>query len=282
MKKYISLEQIENDTVLYHYTKCAAAASILKTDTFLATKSSFLSDSNEMGYILHIAEEYTDTIRNPSWQKLLKEQILATMEEFKRHDIFVLSFSLDADAITLWSEFGDETGYNLAFNGTELLDQILKRQKIYCHGRVIYSHARQMNLMRILFEEAIPSRTGCTFEEIMEQEIHTGHTAAFAAYCRKLHNALSIYAMFFKQEEFLAEKEYRIVFRIKNENQIHYRVKEGFLLPYIEVQTDRLPLCQITVAPQNHVDLAERGMEQYSRSLGYDVPVVLSRLKLRY
>ena len=55
------------------------------------------------------------------------------------------------------------------------------------------------------------------------------------------------------------------------------------LLPYIEVTAgSALPLRQITVAPKNHVDLAERGMAQFAGSPGYDVPVVLSRLKLRF
>ena len=70
---------------------------------------------------------------------------------------------------------------------------------------MLYSHERQMELIRTLFE----------------------------LYCHKLRSALNIYAMFFKQEEFQAEKEYRIVFKTAAESQIHYRIKEGFITPLI-------------------------------------------------
>lgn len=66
---------------------------------------------------------------------------------------------------------------------------------------MLYSHERQLELIRTLFE----------------------------LYCHKLRIALNIYAMFFKQEVFQAEKEYRIVFKTAAESQIHYRIKEGFI-----------------------------------------------------
>ena len=53
-------------------------------------------------------------------------------------------------------------------------------------------------------------------------------------------------------------------------------------MPYIEIQLDTLPIDCVTVAPKNHVDLAKKGMTQYLESLGYDLDVNLSKLKLRY
>lgn len=64
-----------------------------------------------------------------------------------------------------------------------------------------------------------------------------------------------------------------------------FRVKDGFLLPYLSIRVADetiLPVRKITVAPKNHVDLARKGMLLYTRSLGYDTEVVLSNLKLRY
>ena len=156
----------------------------------VATESSFLSDSNEKSFILHIAQEYVDKI-----------------------------------------------------------------------------------------EKNIPEKNGSTFQDILQE----GSGPLFELYCHKLRSAQNIYAMFFKQEVFQTEKEYRIVFKTAAESQIHYRIKEGFITPYIEVTAgSALPLRQITVAPKSHVDLAERDMAQSAGSPGYDVPVVLSRLKLRF
>ena len=39
---------------------------------------------------------------------------------------------------------------------------------------------------------------------------------------------------------------------------------------------------RITVAPQNHVDLAKEGMQMYARQLGYSAEVCLSKINLRY
>lgn len=51
---------------------------------------------------------------------------------------------------------------------------------------------------------------------------------------------------------------------------------------YILSGQGKLPVDQITVAPKNHMDLAGKGMTQYLDQLGYQIPVELSRLKLRY
>lgn len=285
MKKYLYLDQLNDGDMLYHYTKCYAAANILKTSTMFATKSSFLNDTNEMAYILHVAQEVIEDLPSRKWQRLLMNEIIDTMEDFRRHDNYVLSFSEEKDSITLWSEFGEETGYNLSFDGKELIDCIGRNQKIYCHGRVIYSHEKQYGLLKELFLRIIPAKIGKSFEDILAEELSSSGTDAFAQLCRKLRSALNVYAMFFKQPEFQSEKEYRMVFRKADRQDIRFRIKEGFLLPYIEVNLmgdAPLPVRQITVAPKNHVDLARKGMLLYTQSLGYEVPVTLSKLKLRY
>lgn len=285
MKKYLMLDQLQDGEALYHYTKCYAVQNIFRTGVLFATKSSFLNDTNEMAYIIHLSQEVVGEIQNPRWRQLLLGQIIDTMEDFKRHDIFVLSFSGEGDSITLWSEFGDQTGYNLAFDGQELLARIRERQKIFYHGRVLYSHEKQLALIRNLFFTAIPEKIGIPFEQILQEEEDHGNSPGFQDLCRRLRRALNIYAMFFKQEEFQAEKEYRVVFRNPDKRKIRFREKDGFLLPYIEVNIageDLLPAKKITVAPKNHVDLARKGMQQYIELLGYHLPVELSNLKLRY
>ena len=61
-----------------------------------------------------------------------------------------------------------------------------------------------------------------------------------------------------------------------------YREKDGFLIPYIQLSEKRLPVKEIMVAPQNHIDLAQKGMEYMMAEKGYSVTVELSNIKLRY
>lgn len=233
--KHLTLDQLQKGEQLYHYTKCYAVQNIFRTNVLFATKSSFLNDTNEMGYILHVAQEVIREIQNPDWQRLLLNQIIDTMEDFKRHDIFVVSFSEEEDSITLWSEFGNQTGYNIAFDGIGLLERISDRQKIYCHGRVLYDHGQQLSLIRSLFFKITPDRIGLPFQEILQRETVSQNTPEFMEYCHKLQRSLNIYAMFFKQQQFSAEREYRVVFKNPDRSRIRFREKDGFLLPYIEV-----------------------------------------------
>ena len=88
-----------------------------------------------------------------------------------------------------------------------------------------------------------------------------------------------------EDRKFTAENEYCIVFQNPDRDRIRFREKDGFLLPYIEIELSgqgKLPVDHITVAPKSHVDLARKGMMQYLDQLGYQIPVELSRLKLRY
>jgi len=285
MKKYPELRHIGAGQDLYHYTQCKSAIGILKTGAFFATKSSFLNDTNEMDYITHVAHAVVKRIDQESWREMLNREIIDTMEEVKRHDTFVLSFSLDRDSITLWSEFGDQTGYNLCFCGQEMIDRINGHQQIYCHGQLIYSREEQETRIWQLLTQELPERVGIPFGEIMRLGIADPACREFTGYRKKLQKALNIYSLFFKQQEFEAEKEYRIVFRNPDRSMIHFREKEGFLLPYIEITVEKphnMPLRQVTIAPKNHVDLAQKGMVQYLQQLGYDVPVTLSGIKLRY
>lgn len=285
IKKFLQLDQLTGTDELYHYTSCHALQSILQSGSLYATKSSFLNDTNEMAYILEVASKVIDRVPVESWRLLLRQQIVDTMEEFKRHDIFVLSFSEDPDSITLWAEFGNRTGYNLAMECDRLVEAIEAHRTIYCHGRVIYTGARQESIIYELLTKRIPLKIGLPFSLIMEREVKTPGTGAFADLCRRFQKIVNVYAMFFKQPEFAPEKEYRFVFRNPEKKDVRFREGDGFLLPYIEIDAKsdgKMPLDGITVAPKNHVDLARRGMLQYAASLGYELPVTLSGIKLRY
>lgn len=224
--RHVVLDKIEKSGNLYHYTKCKGVQGILKDKAFFATKSDFLNDTNEMRYTLALVNEVLEGISAPESRPILLSSLAVSAEDMKKQNYFVLSFSVDADSITLWSEFGNNTGYNLEFRSSEL----------------------------------------------------------FAKYCRSFRKAVSIYSVFFKQEEFAAEKEYRVVFKENDEREIRYREKNGFLLPYITIGLRNAcsAVNKITVAPQNHVDLAKEGMEMYARQLGYDAQVCFSKIKLRY
>ncbi|MCR4902565.1 MAG: DUF2971 domain-containing protein [Butyrivibrio sp.] len=285
-KRYMALETAADDCRLYHYTQCSSMKGIVAGKCMYATDSSFLNDINEVEYILSIADIVIGEVVKPEWRTLLRRQIHKTMQEMRKADYYVISFSTDPDSITLWSEFGNQTGYNIGFNAGELIKRIEKEREIFCHGYVIYDYETQKEIISSLLFKRIPSKIGKNFEDIMNSKILHGDCKEFDELCKRFRSIVSIYALFFKQQEFEAEREYRIVFRNCKYDELMFRERDGFLMPFIKVghiNEELMPITSITVAPKNHVDLARKGAEKYLEHMGYKNPTVyLSKLKLRY
>ena len=283
LRRFLSLKEMDESTSLYHYTKCQSAQAILNGHSFYATNTQFLNDVNEMQYILSVVDEIIMEMDKPMWSGILKHLIMENIEEFHKYEYYLISFSTKPDSLTLWAEFGDKTGYNVEFNGMELRNLIKVNQEIFCDGYVIYNREHQKRILQQLIMDKIPQELHRSLGSVIEA-MRVGINEPFEEYKYNLQKALAQYALFFKQPEYASEKEYRFVFR-EPESKVHFREQNGFLLPYIVLNCpvdERLPVRSVTVAPKNHTDLARRGMEYYLRSLGYEVPVKLSRLKLRY
>ncbi len=90
--------------------------------------------------------------------------------------------------------------------------------------------------------------------------------------------------MLFRSGGFAEEQEYRFIFKKQKDTKVYFRAKDGFMLPYIEIllSEKNLPVEEIMIAPQNHIDLAKSGMEYMLYTKGYEAEVSLSNIKLRY
>ena len=283
LRRFLNLNFLDSTTSLYHYTRCKSAQDILRSHTLYATNTQFLNDVNEMQYVLNVLDEVTNEISVIRWREKIRHLIYDNLDEFHKYEYYLVSFSTSPDSLTLWSEFGDKTGYNLEFDGRKIRDRIMNNIRIFCDGFVVYDREEQKNCLRRLIIEQIPRELGKSFGDILDTYL-PGGISLFGEYKLTLQKTIALYALFFKQTAFASEKEYRFVFR-DPPNQIKFREQNGFLLPYIVIDCsaeEELPVKSVTVAPKNHIDLARRGMEYYLSSLGYDVPVKLSQLKLRY
>jgi len=285
---HIKLKQIDNTQILYHYTKSNGINGIINHSCFWATKSDFLNDPNEFLYIrniiLSVCEEY---IEDESQRELFLNSIMEGQRLYggeTGRDYFVLSFSCCSDSITMWSEFGSKTGYNIAFGGRQIVERIQEKNLVDYHGYVIYSVEKQKRIMRHLMSDYIPECLGMPFARILEAGSRDKQAAVYREACKIFCRVASVYAMFFKHEAFAQEQEYRFVFRRQDDTEVLFRVKDGFIIPYIEIPISPklLPIKRIMVAPENHLDLARSGIEYLLKYKGYQVEVVLSDIKLRY
>ncbi|MDD3367567.1 MAG: hypothetical protein PHP50_01590 [Lachnospiraceae bacterium] len=138
----VMLKHIHDTGVLYHYTKSNGINGIIHSNCFWATKSDFFNDPKEFSYIENIITSICEEcIPNVTWRKMflkdvLEERIL--LRGGKNRDYFVLSYSNSRDSITMWSEFGSKTGYNIGLYSKEIIRRIEEQNKIDYHGFVIY------------------------------------------------------------------------------------------------------------------------------------------------
>ena len=205
-------------------------------------------------------------------------------EKEKKREYFVLSFSKCRDSITMWSEFGNKTGYNIGFRSNEIISRIEEAAEIAYHGLVVYETKKQKQLIRRNLCSYLPGLLRMSLDEILETGSQNRQDPSYIKACRKFQKMAEVYAMFFKQEGFAEEQEYRFIFKKQKDTNVYFRVKDGFMLPYIEISLSNmiLPVEEIMIAPQNHIDLAKSGIEYMLYTKGYKAAVSLSNIKLRY
>ncbi len=184
----------------------------------------------------------------------------------------------------MWSEFGNKTGYNIGFCSDDIIERIEEAAEIAYHGLVVYDSKQQKQLIRRIICNSLPNLLRLPLETILEAGKQNRKDNNYLKACRKFQKTAEVYAMFFKHEGFAQEQEYRFIFKKQKDTAVYFRPKDGFMLPYIEIPlSDRnLPIEEIMVAPQNHIDLAKSGMEYMLHAKGYEADVSLSNIKLRY
>ncbi|MCI8710125.1 MAG: DUF2971 domain-containing protein [Dorea sp.] len=282
--RQVKLEHAEKGSILYHYTKSNGINGIINHNCFWATKSDFLNDPTEFSHIYGIIEDVCrESIKDAELREMfLKDSIYAGRE--KNREYFVLSFSKCRDSITLWSEFANKTGYNIGFRSDGIIARIEEAAEIAYHGLVVYDGKKQKQLIRKNICNYLPNLLRMPLEQILEAGRADRQDAAYVKACRKFQRTADVYAMFFKYGGFAEEQEYRFVFKKQKDTKVYFRAKDGFMLPYIEIllSEKNLPVEEIVIAPQNHIDLAKSGMEYMLHTKGYKAEVSLSSIKLRY
>lgn len=282
--RQVKLERAEKGSILYHYTKSNGINGIINHNCFWATKSDFLNDPNEFSHIQGIIDEVCrEHIKDASLKEMFLTDSLYAEKE-KRREYFVLSFSKCRDSITMWSEFGNKTGYNIGFKSDEIIERIEEAAEIAYHGLVVYDTKKQKQLIRRNLLGYLPGLVKMPLDKLLEAGSNDRQDSSYLKACRKFRKMAEVYAMFFKNEGFSEEQEYRFIFKKQKDTTVYFRAKDGFMLPYIEIPLSEgnLPIEEIMVAPQNHIDLAKSGMEYMLYTKGYRANVSLSNIKLRY
>lgn len=294
---YIKIFPLQKGEKLYHYTNASAVQGILDSNSFWATKHDFLNDRSEFEYAYKmfstkiISEIKDERIKKEIRTRLRKEidDDFSMRQGSALNGYYVLSFSLNADNLALWSEFTNEAGYCVEFDYA-ILDQTLETYFGW-EGKVIYDREIQLKNMRENWIDFLEQEFDLKYSEVLtdtnlnlSEKMIEGMVTHALVLC-------VLYGMFYKKPEFSMEQEYRYVFSIwhgdggntKNTLPMQFRVRGDTLVPYVAIlcnATDAINA--IEIGPKNNMDIAEKGISLFCLSKGLDIKIKKSKVSLRY
>lgn len=219
----------ENE-VNYHYTSSSSLLSILKGRNIRFSDAWFMNDKSEMTYFI---DRLVDFLKeNKEYSKCIEafENLLlngAPLESYKKVDISTLRFYTDievlkdkkirqfifcmsesSDSLNMWNYYSHSNnyhGYNIGVNVKEFLKTLNKRSELpidpyfIYYGKVIYAEQEKKQEIRdfcnFLENDDLPSR-------------QRGHY---------LWEYITTYGLFYKDNAFKNEEEYRIVISVSED-----------------------------------------------------------------
>lgn len=305
LNERLGLEMIDGEGSIFHYTDTNALLKIIENKEFWITDSNFLNDSSETVYINNILSEVCSDFKlTDEFMKKLNIYCKKTINQKEKR--YMISFSTDKDSLTLWSEFSGFYGCCIEFEINKLrsiFDSFIENNhnKCFVEGKVIYDRSKQKELLINMFERNINSikddyhiRNKIEINELFNNYEENNNEAIIKNLYYSLLGELKYYALFFKDECFKNENEYRIVFvddgtKKTSSDELYFREKNGSIIPYIKMSLSNkenvLPIKSILVGSKNNSDISIDGVKYFLKKYNYnlsEITVSKSKITLRY
>lgn len=319
-------------TIRYHYTSANALMAILKGQTkgfgsVRFTDARYMNDRSEHMFFIKCLLEYIDKHRKEYQycQDIIGDLLLqnhtekeylslsvSELDEFETQDIiftktsnFLFCLSKEDDSLHMWNYYihnGNYQGYNIGIHVNDFLKNFANDSsdkndpiRFYC-GDVIYEKTAQEKEIEILCKaiETFGDKTKPFPDEKIGR--FPSNTQLAMAY---LWQYIQCCGLFYKDESFADEKEYRIViqfdryianqkvssfFNSKNTSiKFDFFDRNGVLVPYLSVPLAKEAVKQITMAPTMESRIASISMKEFLESNEYDkVDVEQSTIPIRF
>lgn len=293
------LKTISNDSSLYHYTSACGLKGLLDGEIWM-TESHFLNDRSEFGVA---SEAMAELLRA---RMIDQSKCEAVISRFRKEadaltsfdtlqsggslsGFYVMSLCIEPDSSLLWSEFTEFEGYSLEVGLGDLVSGLPCNS--FWHGAVVYDSSEHQTLIEhaikhdLFAEDQFPEITGWeSFDALTLNELIPAiqHLSMIAL----------MFNMFFKNECFAGENEYRVVVSAIHEGGIvrpdeltptDFRVRDGVLSPFIRVPFNAAnAIKSITVGPLVNSEIAAQGLRYYLSSKHIDADIKRSSIPLRF
>lgn len=236
---------VKSFTTLYHYTDMNALPFILRKDKIVlwASNCLYLNDRNEV-------KEGVNAL-----QRMLGIQL----HEAMFRSFYVTSFSSNGDDMPMWRMYGsDGHGCSLGFKPERFS---LNNSDIYdicapcTYGDESLDHWKRIIELKTQlkhFSLGDNGDNGYSKEKDIENTIVTA--------------CLSI-----KNSSFSVEQEVRGIKYCDDKDKVKSRVRNGIIIPYLEISVPKEELEEIVIGPTNNSDLALQSIVHHLDIYGYDV-----------
>lgn len=307
-------EGLQRDRTVFHYTSPEGLMAILNAPSVRFTDCQYLNDKSEYTHIhipLEIAFEEVrealhdtnlcDMIQNYIGDQYEYQQIISDppTSGFKnlrmfsmRH--FVFCASTERDSLNMWNYYvkgGNYQGYNIGFsvkNIVESFSRITDHKVTLFYGPVIYNVKEQATMIKTAIIEvdaklhiALQKETDPVERDIIVQD-----------YYSDLLMRIEHLRLFFKNEAFSGEKEYRFVIRMPERSESSegtlragYTVKKGVITPHCDIPFAKSGVVKkITIAPMMENELAKAGLTRFLADHGHSskIEIEFSKIPIRY
>jgi hypothetical protein len=229
---------------LYHYTTVDALAKIMESQRLWATNVRYLNDPTELD---HTAKLFREVLENESTEALSERgrDLVRELQDISKlfagtDEHYVVCFSENPDAKTLWTTYARAEGVAFALDASKVGDWWSNRSLVPFLRKVIYDEAEQSKVLKALVSEAIGILDAYDIREVPV-------SGALGCVAYETRRAVSALALQFKSKHFVDEQEWRAVYASPRRrekrfggNLIHcskvkFRGGRDTLIPYLEV-----------------------------------------------
>lgn len=304
---------LDGRTRIYHYTSPQGLYGILGNSTIRFTDCQFLNDKSEYTHIKGPLIKAFEEIRRDLHNDLEGNVLNMINENFESDDIkiasrdsgltmcftkkryYIFCASTAQDSLGMWNYYvkgGNYQGYNIGFSIGKLLDcfSSIKNPDVdVVHGKVLYKEKEQIDLLKDLLLKADQE-----LEDILRNAVSTeDFDLADQEVKGKVLNYIENYRLFFKDEAFSNEREYRFILKLPLEYtpntgdpiKIGFEVKNGVFTPHCDLSINKdKTIDSIMLSPMFERELANQGLKRYLTLNGYNSKITIgqSRVPIRY
>lgn len=261
---------------LFHYTTAAGLQGIIEKKAIWLTSTLYMNDLSEQSHSLDIARKTALSLAKSSkysekFKRLLASAISEHQNTYATYSkpSYIACFSINGDSLPMWNMYSDSSGISIEF---DLQTNYNFTFGPNCFFRDLIYDDR---LLSIIVEKIIDEYY-CEYKKDEDLDDTPYLMRVNDVYSSEILNNIFHCSIHFKHMAFSNEHETRLMYTPNGNNDIKFRVKNDFLIPYFEMplleldKRKKLPIVSITIGPSIEQKLISSGISHFMKVNGYD------------